>query len=400
MRRPTMKEKIALPSELITALDRCDILVGKETLDYFYDLYDPDTGGFYYSISSRDAQNMTPFAEGTCFVLENLLDGGMTLPDWYRDKVCAWILPHQNPLDGYFYEELWGKNTSGPRRDRDLMYSMDILTKMCGVNPLYPLPQERLRENCRDNTQPEYLAGEKEMLVYLDSLDWSTKSIWKTGQKLAMAAPLIDAAGLFDFVYEYVKEKQNPETGLWGEGLGWMNTNGAMKLSSYFCDPMHPYPRVEKMLDSVLTICQGNVPATSATWNWNPFVALNNAIHSMGENAETIREKLIEKGADIVNGAIDNALRLKRADGGFASSIYRATPTQQGYLFGYGLEKESDMDGTVIAGHRLRSTIYSVFDVPCTHDYYRKYETEFWNRIQTKAPIIKTLPAPQLSNVR
>ena len=58
------------------------------------------------------------------------------------------------------------------------------------------------------------------------------------------------------------------------------------------------------------------------------------------------------------------------------------------------------MDGTVIAGHRLRSTIHSVFDVPCTHDYYRKYETEFWNRIQTKASIVKTLPAPQLSNVQ
>lgn len=388
-----VKDK-SIPEELRVALKRCDCLVGKDTLDYFYELYDPDTGGFYYSISSRDAEQMTPFAEGTRFVLESLLDGGLTLPEWYQKKVCAWILPHQDPADGYFYEELWGKGTSGPRRDRDLRYSVDILTKMCSEKPLYALPQERIRENPADASQPQYLSGEDEMRAYLDSLDWSTKSIWSTGQKLSMAIQLIEAAGLYEFVHDYVKAKQNPETGLWGEGLGWMNTNGAMKLSNYFRDPSHPYPRVEQMLDSILTICRGEVPATSATWNWNPFVALNNAMNSLGENAEVIRGRLMEKGADLVNSAIDNALKLKRADGGFASNIHRATPTQQGYLFGYGLADESDMDGTVIAGQRLRASIHEVFQVPCSHDYYQEYEAEFWERLKTKAPVVKRLPPP------
>lgn len=387
-------EKKFLSPELTAALARCDELVGKETLDYFYELYDPATGGFYYSISSRDAHRMTPFAEGTRFVLESLLDGGLALPAWYQEKVCAWILPHQDPSDGYFYEELWGKNTSGPRRDRDLRYSVDILTGMCGRKPWYPVPQERLRNNPGDASQPEYLAGEKEMLAYLESLDWSTRSIWSTGQKLSMAASLIEAAGLYEFVHEYVKARQNPDTGLWGEGLGWMNTNGAMKLSAYFRDPRHPYPRIEKMLQSVLTICQGDEPPTSATWNWNPFVAINNALHSLGENSGDMRAVLMEKGAAIVNGAIDHALRMKRPDGGFASSIYRATPTQQGYLFGYGFAQESDLDGTVIAGQRLRATIHEVFGAVCTHDYYRVYEEEFWERIRTKEPVVKRLPPP------
>ena len=150
------------------------------------------------------------------------------------------------------------------------------------------------------------------------------------------------------------------------------------------------------MLESILAVCQGKEPATSATWNWNPFVALNNAMNSMGENAWEIREKLWEKGADIVNGAIDSALRLKRADGGFASSIHRATPTQQGYLFGYGLADESDMDGTVIAGQRLRASIHSVFNVPCSHDYYCEYETEFWEKLRSKKPVEKLLPPPTI----
>ena len=78
----------------------------------------------------------------------------------------------------------------------------------------------------------------------------------------------------------------------------------------------------------------------------------------------------------------------------FASNINRATPTQQGYLFGYGLPEESDLDGTVIAGQRLRASIHSVFNAPCSHDYYCEYEAEFWEKIRTKEPVVKILPPP------
>ena len=121
----------SLPGALREALLRLNLLVGEEQLDYFYELYDPKTGGFYYSISSRDSEEMTPFSEGTCFVQEALLAGGMELPDWYKKKVGEWILGHQDESDGFFYEDLWGKITSGPRLNRDLMYSKSIL-KRCG----------------------------------------------------------------------------------------------------------------------------------------------------------------------------------------------------------------------------------------------------------------------------
>ena len=104
-----------LPAALGEALKRTDVLAGQEQLDLYYELYDPATGGFYYSISSRDTKEMTPFAEGTSFSLEALRYGGMTLPDWYKEKVSKWILNHQDEGDGFFYEDLWGKITSGPR---------------------------------------------------------------------------------------------------------------------------------------------------------------------------------------------------------------------------------------------------------------------------------------------
>ena len=165
-----------------------------------------------------------------------------------------------------------------------------------------------------------------------------------------------------------------------------------MKLSGYF-DKEHPFPRVPEMLESVKKIYAGD-PPISATWIWNPFVAMSRAFYSLGDEAEELRATLYEQGAQIVNCAVDCAVALKRADGGFASSRKGAAKRQQGYLFGYGFDYESDLDGTLIAGCRLRNTIHSVFGVDAPGGYYKHREAEFWERCKNKAPIVKTLEKP------
>ena len=385
-----------LPKKLQEALLRCDELAGPEQLEYYYQLYDPRTGGFYYSISSRDAEEMTPFAEGTSFSLEALRYGGMTLPDWYKEKVGKWIYDHQDESDGFFYEDLWGKITSGPRLNRDLMYSKSILRR-CGLTPKYALPEERIKsEGVESNaTLPEYLQSEEKMKDYLDSLDWSQKSIWSTGQKLSTSGTLLKAAGLYDFTREYIASKQNPETGLFGDGFGWMNTNGSMKLSAFFTNPEHPYPNPELAIESVKKLYAGDEPPTGATFIWNPFVLLSRIIGYAGENKERLRSLLYDAGADIVNRAIDCALLLKRDDGGFAGSLTKGSKFQQGYLDGHGLRWESDLDGTLIAGQRLYDFIYTVFGVKAPNDYYAAKNDEFWERCRNKPEIVKTLPRPE-----
>ena len=386
-----------LPQKLTEALERSKILVGEDQLEYFYNLYDPETGGFYYSISSRDSEEMTPFAEGTYFTISALQSGGITLPDWYKEKVSEWILSHQDPDDGFFYEKLWGKLTSinpGPRINRDLNYSTNIL-RICGKEPRYMLPQDRIKEGVGNATLPAYLESREAMLAYLDGLDWSTKSIWSTGQRLSTAGGLIKAAGYTDLVREYIESRQNPDTGLWGEGLEWMNTNGAMKLSCYFANVDHPFPNPEKAIDSVLKIYSGEIPPMAATYIWNPFVLLSRIIGYAGERDTALRELLYDKGADIVNRAVDCALLLKRADGGFAGNIRRGGHRQQGFLYGHGFENESDLDGTLIAGERLYNSMHSVFGIPPSKDYYAHLGEEFFERCRTKAPIVKTLPRPE-----
>ena len=389
-----------LPKELQEALLRCDILAGPEQLEYFYQLYDPKTGGFYYSISSRDSEEMTPFAEGTSFVLEALRYGGMVLPEWYKEKVSEWVLNHQDESDGFFYEDLWGKITSGARIYRDLGFSKNIIS-WCGKKALYRFPEERVKSGESASTDsagfPEYLESEEKMKKYLDSLDWTGDGIWGTGQALTTAREMISAAGLFEFTHDYIVSKQNEETGLWGEGLGWMNTNGAMKLSSYFTDPAHPYPNPEKAFESVKALYAGETPPTWATWVWNPFVLMLRILEHAGDNAENLRALLYSTGAEIVNRAVDCALKMKRADGGFASSFNKAISHQQGYLFGHGTATESDLDGTLIAGPRLRDFIWSVFGLKAPGGYYADKSEEFFERCRNKPEIKKTLPRPPWS---
>ena len=386
----------SLPPRLRAALKRCDLLIDKEQLDYFYDLYDPRTGGFYYSISSRDSEEMTPFAEGTSFVLTALHHGGMTLPDWYKKKVGNWVLDHQDESDGFFYEELWGKITSGPRIYRDLVYSQSILG-LCGLKAKYLYPEERIKAGEASSEKsagfPEYLESKEKMKEYLDSLNW--KETWSTGQKLVTAMSMIKAAGLYEYVYDYIVDKQNKETGLWGDGLDWMNTNGAMKLSGFFEDEDHPYPNPRLAIESVKKIYGGEVPPTYATYIWNPFVLLSSILYSNKKRAEELRSLLWSSGADIVNRAVDCALLLKRKDGGFASCLNEGAPRQQAYLFGHGFKDESDLDGTVIAGYRLRMYIWTVFGVEAPEDYYTPLNDEFWERCRNKPEIVKTLPRPE-----
>ena len=389
----------SLPKNLQEALKRSDVLVGRKTLEYYYNLYDPETGGFYYSISSRDMEKMTPFAEGTYFVLNALKDGGITPPEWYKEKVAAWLLPHQDKDNGYFYETLWGKITKGSRINRDLTYSTIIIESYCGKKPLYPTPAERIKAAAKSENKeggssaiPEHLQSREKLIEYMDGLDWKN-SIWGTGQTLATQAGLIKAAGLFDEVCEYIKTKQNPETGLWGDGLGWMNTNGTMKLSTFFQDEDHPFPNVEKMFDGVLRVFESGVDPNLATNIWNPFVALTCALVSVGEEkAERLRASLYEKGADMVNFAIDAAEKLRKPDGGFSSFQGGSIARQQGYLFGAGLPDESDLDGTVIAGQLLRAQMHRVFGVKADHSYLAPYGEDFFERCKNKSPIVKTMP--------
>ena len=385
-----------VPQEVKDYLLKFDNLLGKDVLQWIIDLYDPETGGFYYTKSGMENEGFLPDIEATGFAMSIINDGGLLdggMPEEWKEKLSGWLLNLQDPDDGYFYLPQWGK-TSGSRRDRDLSAATSLLNSYCRKQPLYLTPQERLTKRISLYSQAaetsEYLTSKENCLNYLDEKDWSTAGIWATGNSLSSAKAQIIAAGLLDTVRDYIIKKQNPETGLWGEGLDWMNINGTMKLSSFF-DNKQPFPNVEKAFESVLYIFKEvSLPNNVAvTYIWNPIALLERAFGSYAELPDGLYQKLLDNTQLLVDLVYENALLFKREDGGF--SQYRdvgVSNIQGGVSVGLG-NAESDMDATVIISQRLRTSMYNVLGLKPDRTYYRQYSDWFFNEIANKPKIVK-----------
>ena len=99
-------------------------------------LYDPEIGGFYYSISARDTAGYYPDLESTNQVLGLLRGNGAfkssntVFPEDIKAKLVAFAKSMQSPVDGYFYHPQWpqGKeNLDVDRYGRDQGSAVSII---------------------------------------------------------------------------------------------------------------------------------------------------------------------------------------------------------------------------------------------------------------------------------
>ncbi len=372
-------------------LKKLDRLVGKEVLDFIYEVYDSETSAFYYTKSGSLDKELLPDIEATYFALEVLDSGGIFkegYPDFFRERLVPWVKEKQSVEDGYFYLPQWGK-TSGSRRDRDLNFALDILDRF-NEKPLYKTPHERLRNAELSESLPEYLKSEAGLLAWLDSMSFDNASIWATGNTLSCAKLQIESAGLLDAARKYVLERQNEKTGLFGDGFNFMNSNGTMKLSHLF-DESYPFPNLYKAIESIIEIIKNTkIPSDVAiTFIWNPFVAINNIKASYKKLPDEVTKLLYDNADLLINFAYENALLFKRIDGGFSEFPEKGLAViQGGAKIGNG-ELASDMDGTVIASPRIRASLYELFGVENTKDYYVRYKDEFIERLKNKPKTVK-----------
>ncbi len=89
------------------------------------ELYDPETGGFYFSISGRDNYGYLPDLESTNQAL-GLLSTGLGLGELstllnsdQKARLLSWVQTLQSNRDGYYYHPHWGISVIEGRRSRD-----------------------------------------------------------------------------------------------------------------------------------------------------------------------------------------------------------------------------------------------------------------------------------------
>lgn len=136
--------------EVVEATKEYYSMYSDRLISWLADLYDPETGAFYFCNSGRNTEGYLPDIEATFHVLSMIENSGMidhlgrsftNLPDWFLEKMARWVKSLQDP-NGYFYHPQWGKeitDTKPNRRGRDLNYGSAIMAAG-GITHTYDTP--------------------------------------------------------------------------------------------------------------------------------------------------------------------------------------------------------------------------------------------------------------------
>ena len=110
---------------------------GTITCEWMANLWDGDTGGFYYSNSARDNEPFRPDLESTYQVISWLKANGATsdVNELFPNEIKAKIVDFAKGLqssDGYFYHPQWPQGTDNLQTDRygrDLSWATDLINR-------------------------------------------------------------------------------------------------------------------------------------------------------------------------------------------------------------------------------------------------------------------------------
>ena len=366
--------------DIIAALrDMQELMTRGDVVSWFANLYDPVTGGFYYSNSARDNARFLPDLESTRQVMSFFAGSGMAdefggnaiaaLPEWVRDGFVKFVKERQD-VNGYFYHPQWSKEETDahlPRLGRDLDWAVNLL-KMCGAKPTYdtpngmkgdgllwdgtPAPDYKRTfcgvedgEHANDDLVKPHLKDKESFMAYLGTFEENDeihKNSWRVGNTLESQARMIldrDRVlkergadySLCDILADWFAKHQNPATGAWtrGDEVSTDSTNGLLKIASAFnrIERELPNPlicietaiKVIKTTDSIPTICHALNPwyaLTTIVENVRKFGTSSDKEH-MDREIKMLKQHILENAAEMIRISAAKLSALKMEDGSF-----------------------------------------------------------------------------------
>lgn len=380
------------------ALAELDMLFdAKAQLEWKTKLYDPDTGAFYYALSSVKNNGFGPTLEATAVVNFKY----NIAPDEIGEKAGKWVQSLQDPETGYFIEPEYNLNSVPlSKKGRDLTWALNILSK-CEMKPLYKTPAERVGGTTTVKTRKtegqteEFLTSLDNALEWLETnFDWETsRGMWSAGNTLDGYFPMMEQLGYAKPVLEFIASKQNPQTGMWGPELSYEAVSGAAKFSGMFSKDVMSYPNLDKLYESVTELMHTDTPEN--------IVQTYNLVYTMYKAKETYDEtdlpeglplKLEEILPDVIKEATYQLSLYKKPDGVFGYALNKGQPTSQGVSVSLGVN-EGDVNGNSMA-LTTRNYLYRLAGryAPALYD-----DEEWIRRVSEKAPI--TEPYVKIENM-
>ena len=383
------------------------------TVVWLANLYDPVTGGFYYSNSARNNEGYLPDLESTAdaisLVKAILVDYSGSLTDYFGEEISAKFISFVNNMqaadNGYFYHPQWprtaiDKNTI--RRSRDLMSALNILSDF-GGRPVYNTPNGvfgqggviassllvRPLNNANatvavssliiedDIYIPSHMLTEDSFKSYLSTLNMSAsaldcaKTLSSQLAQISFRDSQLEESGesyrLSKTIVNWLNSKQNAKTGLWGvsETLNSDCFKAQYEVITIYNSLGERLSKAELIIgmlsDCIMAEPDDNLNVNDIADAWAALSAISENLNMFSSENSEASVNLSRLNSNIVELLKSTRLKLAelvRDDGSFKASVGMGTGKSYGMPIASSTADEGNISATLSA---IKNTWFAIF---------------------------------------
>ncbi|NJK91106.1 MAG: hypothetical protein HC904_04300 [Blastochloris sp.] len=262
---------------------------------------------------------------------------------------------------------------------RALQFALGSLN-LLGAQPLHPLP------GTKEEPLPERFASEANLKHWLDALEWDRP--WKaldavSSQKgVLKLLPEATRQPLVDYIYNYVKAKQDKQTGMVGSGEAIILISGMAKFG-WFCKEFDlPIPRADEDYAFVMRWYRTKPEVKTLTLVRNP-------IHHLTDLRPFLSQPMSEADKELVVRESTRMMKVFRQKDGAFSMQQAEFPLRPNDLYppiGTSSRPQSDVNGTSQA-RTIREKAYELMGVPLEKIPPLAGSITFWEGIRRREGI-------------
>ncbi len=360
----------------------------EDMVDWIVNLYDPESGGFFFKTSAKETEGFLPDLEATTLSLGVLNSLGILdtskltvyFSDEMTEKLKTFAQQHQSEEDGYWYELPWGKYVGDSKRLYESSAAQQLL-KMIGEKPLYPTASERVEKStakAEDATGIRALAtdrasldknkfkSQKDFKAWFDGyLDWS--SPYTAGSLLLSTLGQIEKAGYLTYAKDLIKEKINPDTGFLDndhstDELNYDVMSGTYKVAGFFKSCKEEMPYFKTLVENTMQVIVSDEPKCHACHIANPWSLLNTAFDCQKEPDEEVWADFCEQLPELLRRTVEKTLALKTPDGMYSYYAGYGSSGNKGAISAMPLF-EGELSAVPMIVTALRTYVYDVLDI-------------------------------------
>lgn len=332
----------------------------KDAMLWAATMYDPKSGGFFYSQSAKDnPEILSDDLESTRQAINFLSTYGVLqyMPEDIKQGLITYFQQRQDPDTGYFVNPMHKGTTNARQLSRDLSCIGTLRT--LGAAPLYDTPGQKVAKALLEKEEesevktdessfmlnmPAYMESPQAYKDWIEGLQWDTHS-WTAGDLLTnspsyiLQLPQEIASEYWDIAMKWLLENQNPQTGDWGTCEFGVNISGAYKIVHFLLkmptenriDDVYWFPNVDVLYANIMK----NLPDYKHT---SMLMTRNITDILIDLRGQIDHATLMNDLPDIFKYSYEDLLEYRFPDGSFSEKVgFSPASTGGGYNQGLGV---------------------------------------------------------------